>query len=391
MTLTMSPAALALVTDALAAKGTAYVNRVTDETVRSQVSQRLTHERMVQARVAGIARTSAELDALMLRYPTGYLDSVNRAFRLTKWAKSVRAAWRKECRAHGFAPSVERMRRLAVLHSHLTRAMAAEWATPVADIDLDATNPHNRFMRKVHANFSYKWQSLTWAAVDPADVFQTAVELTLRESGTPTIGKLYQALTRAYKLEQRVAFATRAPGSVSVDNVSEIAYNAAYEATVERLAAFGRITLAPEQLQDDSYADLAGTETKHGAMYADRKAQAIATVETLKEQREAQAALKARNDERRASLLTLEAAQEDLDASAQYGKAIVALLVENNTLEDVAQFFGLTVATVTRYALDTRQPETETAQPIVEPAPIVKHSHWNRSRGPVPMLGKVAR
>lgn len=389
MSLTMSPAALALVSDALTAKGTAYVNRVTDESVRVAVAERIAASKAVQARMDGIARTSAELDALMLQYPTGYLANVTRAFTLSKRAKAVATEWRKLARAHGFAPSVERMRRIAVLHSHLSKLANSYWATPVADIDLDATNPHNRFMRKVHANFSYKWQSLTWAAVDATDVFQTAVELVLRESGTPTIGKLYQALTRAYKLEQRVAFATRAPGSVSVDNVSEIAYNAAYDATVARLETFGRITLAPEQLQDDSYADLAGTVTAHGAIYADRKAQAIATVETLKEQREAQAAIKARNDERRASLHTLESAQQDLDASAQYGKAIVALLVENNTLEDIAEFFGLTVATVTRYALDTRPAET-VAAPVAK-TETIKHSHWNRSRGPVPLLGKVAR
>lgn len=391
MSLTMSPAALALVSDALAAKGTAYVNRVTDESVRSAVAGRISAQRAVQAKLDGVARTSAELDALMLQYPAGYLERVQRAFTLSKRAKAVAAEWRKLARAHGFAPSVERMRRIAVLHSHLSRTADSYWATPVADIDLDATNPHNRFMRKVHANFSYKWQSLAWASVDASDVFQTAVELVLRESGTPTIGKLYQALTRAYKLEQRVAFATRAPGSVSVDNVSEIAYNAAYEATVARLEAFGRITLTPEQLQDDSYADMAGTITKSGARYAVRADMAIAEVEKLAEQRANLYRTKARNDMRRASLHTLESAQEELDASAQYGKAIVALLVENNTLEDVAQFFGLTVATVTKYAMDTRKESAPVETVTAKETPIIKHSHWNRSRGPVPMLGKVAR
>lgn len=440
MSLTMSPATRSLVEGALLAKGTRYVNKVSDVAVREALSATLAARVAADARMAGIARTSAELDALMLQYPDGYLADVADAFWYSKQAKAVAAAWRARVALIGFTPSDTELRRMAVLHSTLQRTASLYWATPVADIDLDSTNPHNRFMRKVHSNMAGKWRELTWASVDATDVFHTACELAVRETGHPTIGNLYRALNRAYSLERRVAFGTRGPGMVSVDDVSELAYNRAFDAQVERLASMGRVLLTPEALIADTYSDLAGTlpALPGNRVLLSRYATAQDGYKAVKaaqdDAKDRAEAIAKRNEERRAKLLTLAAEQTETDASAQYGASIVALLIEGNTLTDIAEFFGLTVETVTKYARETRVTESDEAPTIhsvieilgermriiaefhdkadawrfaltltprvcevVERTPdrvpesdeVKRHAHWNRSRGPVPLLGNA--
>lgn len=435
MSLTMSPATRRIVEAALLAKGARYVNRVSDTETRDSVSATLKARAAADARMAGIARTHAELEALLLQYPAGYLHRIDMAFTLSKRAKAVRSAFRRHANRVGFTPSDVRLRRLALLHSKLASMAAPYWQTPAAPIDLDATNPHNRFMRKVHANMAGKWSSLTWAAVEPSDIFQTAVELAVRENRTPTIGNLYRALNRAYSMERRIAFGTRGPGFVTVDDVSELDYNRAFEAQVERLETMGRILLTPETLLSESFVDLTGQTVKSGAHYATRLESHRAVHAAKWEQEAAVAAAAKRAETRRVQLALKLSEQTETDASAQYGGSIVALLLEGNTLADIAEFFGLTVETVTRYALSTRDSVTATDWVMVEttadrmriigefpdkasarrsleamPLPRAGHAysitertpeptepeatpnraHWKRNRQPVPALGHAA-
>lgn len=411
MTLTMSPQTRALVESALINKGARYVNRVSDTATRDSLSATLTARAAANARMAGVARTKAELDALMLQYPAGYLHRVDMAFTLSKRAKAASAAWRRHANVVGFTPSDTRLRRLAILHSALVKLAAKYWDTPAALIDLDATNPHNRFMRKVHSNMAGKWRDLHWAAVDAADIWQTATELVIRElrierktpendpAPIPTIGRLYRGLNRAYSLERRIAFGTRAPGSVTVDDVSELAYNSAFFAQVERLETMGRILLTPETLISESFSDLMGTHPELPgervllANYATRLDSAKAVRAAQDDEREYGKEVATRNDARRVTL-ALMAQTEATDASAQYGASIVALLLEGNTLTDIAEFFGLTVDTVSRYALSTRdgspvREETVTAENETE-TERPKLAHWDRRRKSLYLLGHPA-
>lgn len=438
MSLTMTDTTRRMVEAALLAKGTRYVNRVSDDATRTALSATLVARKAADARMAGIARTHAELDALMLKYPLGYLHRVDMAFTLSKRAKAVRTAWRRHANRVGFTPSDTRLRRLAVLYSKLSRMATPYWATPLANIDMDATNPHNRFVRKVHANMAGKWSDLTWAAVDASDIYQTALELAVRESGHPTIGNVYRALNRAYSLERRIAFGTRGPGFVSVDHVSELDYNRAFDAQVARLESMGRMLLLPETLLSESFIDLSGETVKSGAHYATRLESHRAVLASERERIERETATANMINARRVKLALKLAAEESAatDANAQYGASIVALLLEGNTIADIASFFGLEPSTVTTYALSTRDAATaptewvmiETAgerMRIVDTFPneamarrsleamppardghsyavtertperadkpeTVRHAHWSRNRKPVPLMGHAA-
>lgn len=346
----LSDSTAALVAGALAAKGMRYANKVTDPTLRDAAVEAIATQRATTAAAAKALEAKRRTESAFITYPDGYLEAIDKAFRLAKLDKHIRAVFRRVARREGYSFDSARLRSLAVRHAAVTRAMAPLWATPVAPSDLTLSPAYenaNRYMNKIRANYAGIWSSTSWMGIDPRDVFQTAVELAIRQDGAPTVGGMYRAIKRAYKLETRLAFVTRSGGAVSVDDIGEVEFNSAYFRQIDQLETFGRIAVTPEQRMQETYSDLLGTVDDKGRPYASRTDAYAAVVTAQHDAREVELTIASKVALRRMRA----AVSETADANAQMSAAIVALLLDGATIDQTAELFGLTAETITRYAL----------------------------------------